>query len=334
MSSFEKLFWLTIALFLSIYIYLEFNAQKAIKVQKRDKPIFKELIKIVDDNQTVIKNLQKASPRLQKELNKSLKIINLSIDKNIDLAFKPVFQNIDTFLDFHYSVIGEYIELGSAATGEFAKSINKRLFKDRFYKDIKIAKKNINNDFEKVLDIYISDLNKTALSGVEIGINRDLLYTINKEIDSRVKEQKIKTATFISVAIIAKIATKITSKIALKSASKAMAKGAGKIAAKSASSASAAASGTICGPLFWICSPVAATIAWFGTDKIIIEADEYLNRDKFKKELTDLIDKKKEQIKARLKDQYKDTLISLDHILKETLKSKKVKKRVRVIEKF
>jgi len=332
MSSFEKIFWFVIAIFASIYIYLEFQSKN--HTPKRTEPILKSVIKIVDDNQTISKNLTLAAPKLQKELQKGANVISLSIDKNIDLAFKPVYKNIDTFLDFHYSVLGEYVELGASATGKIADSIKKRLFKDRFEKDIKIARENIDNDYTNVLNIYISDLNKSAFKGIQADINQDLFGIVNKEISQRVKEQKIKGATLLSTIIIGKIVTKIASKMAIKAASKSLVKGAGKLATKSAISSEAAAGGAICGPFVFICAPIAATVAWFGTDKVIVEIDEYLNRDKLKKELISMIDSKKKRLKDTLKSKYKNSLIKLDKMIKDSLKNRSVKKRVKVIKRI
>jgi len=62
------------------------------------------------------------------------------ISRKVDEAFLPVYQNIPNFADMHYSVIGEYTEIGLAATGDLSSSIQAKLFhgfnENKLYSDI------------------------------------------------------------------------------------------------------------------------------------------------------------------------------------------------------
>ena len=50
-----------------------------------------------------------------------------AIRNGIDTAFAPVYTGIPAFMD-HYSVIGQYVELGQAAFGRLQEESSARLF--------------------------------------------------------------------------------------------------------------------------------------------------------------------------------------------------------------
>lgn len=53
---------------------------------------------------------------------------NAAIERQIDKAFAPVYERIPAFLDWHYSIVGQYTELGQAALGALEEAIESRLF--------------------------------------------------------------------------------------------------------------------------------------------------------------------------------------------------------------
>ena len=51
-----------------------------------------------------------------------------AIDAEVEEAFAPVYAAIPSLLDWHYSFIGQYAELGLALTGGLEEEIESRLF--------------------------------------------------------------------------------------------------------------------------------------------------------------------------------------------------------------
>ncbi len=333
MSKFEKLFWMTIVILAIVYGVLHFFAYKKSLQRTDETPILTTIVKdieiVIDDNTTIRNNIQTKLKSINLNLQKSLQDINNTIDENIDRAFVIVYKNIDRFLDFHYSIKGEYMELGSAAMGKAENLIQENLFPKEFTTILQNSQTHIQDRYIKNLYKHLETLQKDALEGVDQELNSKLFQKLQHNIDMRIESQKIKIASFVGIAFTSKIISAITAKIALKAGSKAVGKGAIKSGAKVATSLEASASGAICGPFAWICAPIAGITAWFGSDAIIIKVDEKLHRKEFKKELIEIIDSQKEQIKHDLKERYQHSFIQSSKLIKEKIEKTSIKKRVR-----
>ncbi len=344
MGKFEKIFWATIALFAIIWGVLQYLAYQnsykhtTKKESNISKPVLtqtiKTIIEVIDDNNTIKNNLNnpKTLSLLEMEFNNTLSDLNKTIDSKIDLAFKPIFVNIDTFLDFHYSVKGEYIELAASASGDIASVIKEKLFGDDIQEHFKEAQNAIGKDYLQMINSYLSRLNSQALKGVDSSINSELFAELDSDISDRMTIQEVKLGSIIGIKVIGVI----SAKLATKATGKALAKSSAKAGAKLASAGSAAASGTICGPFAWICSPIAATVAWFGSDAILVKGDEYLNREKLKAKIKQMLDRQKEALKESLIQSYTTKFTKDAKKIKEIYESKSVKKRIkrRVIERI
>ena len=65
---------------------------------------------------------------LERMRREPLRETNGAIENQIDRAFAPVYERIPAFLDWHYSIVGQYTELGHAAGGALEEAIESRLF--------------------------------------------------------------------------------------------------------------------------------------------------------------------------------------------------------------
>ena len=61
-------------------------------------------------------------------LRQQLRQTEGAIQGEIEAAFAPIYEGIPPFLDWHYSVIGQYVELGQAAFGRLQEEFAARLF--------------------------------------------------------------------------------------------------------------------------------------------------------------------------------------------------------------
>ena len=100
----------------------------------------------------------------------------------------------------------------------------------------------------------------------------------------------------------ATIAKKLAAKVAAKASAKGLAKGGGVLAG-------AGGGALLCswsGPGAAVCGVVGGAAAWLLTDAVVVNIDEYFNREDFENELRTLLDedraKKRKQLTAALRD--------------------------------
>ena len=71
----------------------------------------------------------RTAPLLEYLLRRPLPETGEAIRDNIDSVFEPAYERIPEFLDWHYSVAGQYSELGMAAAGQLQQEMESRLFR-------------------------------------------------------------------------------------------------------------------------------------------------------------------------------------------------------------
>jgi hypothetical protein len=264
--------------------------------------------------------------------------LNTSIAYEVNEAFSPVYGNIDTFLNFHYSVLGEYTELVAVVSNEIDSTIKEKLFGEGFTQNMEILKEEVSQKYIKTLKIHLEDIDTLATTDINKTLNAQIFATLNEDIEARTSLQVMKLASIIGTITVVKIIAIVTAKIIAKTASKLALKSAIKSTAKITASTTAGTAGLGCGPLAWICSPVAATVAWFGTDALIISADEYMNRDVFKQDLIAMLDIEKKALTEKLQNaytqQFEEDSLFIQKSFKNTIVKKQVKKTIRLKEKI
>ncbi len=208
MSKFWKLFWMTIATFLSITLILSFFAW----VNTTIKPIERDVIISTD---IILENITTSKPYLEEELRSSKLTIYATIDNKVDKAFLIAENNIDNYLDWHYTVMAEYVQLGSAATGTLTRTIEKKLLSSQFHDSLIDATNKINNRYKFETEKYTKTVNDVALKNVDLNLNTD----IQGQIIDFEQLQLAKVSTIATVGLSGKILTTVSAKIATKSMS-------------------------------------------------------------------------------------------------------------------
>ncbi len=269
-------------------------------------------------------------------LNKELKELYTEIDRKIDPIFEQIVNhNLDNFLDFHYSIIGEYTELGAMAMGNIEKSIEQRLLGTDFIKKIETASININKSYTKAAKSHLSNINQFAFQDIDLELNEEAITLLNNGIIKNMKLQGGKIGIIITARIIPKIIQVMVTKLSTKAITKVVLKATGKTAAKATAASVGATAGLSCAGIGAIvCSPVLATIAWFATDAIVVNTDEYLNREDFRKEIISLLDQQKELLKQEYKNRYHHQFIKYSTQIQEEIHKLPVKKRERIFKKM
>lgn len=345
MSSFEKLFWIIIFLLTIAYTILIGMASYRSGVSSNENnntmvasdEIIQE-IEVIVTSDRIKKNLEnnRTVEEIKKNLQKNMFILDKKIDMEINRAFRQAYSNIDPFLDFHYSVVGEYMELGGMAAGTMEKMIEQKLFGSDFPIRLKDSLKVISSEYEIRLAEHFDFINQKATTKVNINLNSEIIDDLQKHVEQNIKLQGSKMGVLVTAKFAPKLVKIAATKIAAKSSSKIAAKMAVKLGAKSAAAGSGAVAGALCGPAFWICSPIAAGALWFGTDAVVSSIDEIYNRDEFKQDIMDSLVNQQNLIKRKLKQSYERTAKKLSEEIVVKYKQSPVKeiKRVKIKDKI
>ena len=337
MSKGEKFFWVVIIFFTIVYVVISILASNNLKdliTENTKASVLKEYVTKYLPDDTIKNNISKGESIINKKLNEDLDDINSQIDKEVDELFVSIEKNVDTYLDFHYSVYGEYSELLSLAANDLTKDIQNKLFGAEFNQVFEDKINKINLSYKKKIEDHIQLINDIGIEGVDKDLNNASLEYMINDIEN-FRNVILGKSLLVGTATGTKVALAISARIAAKSLTKATTKVALKTASKVSTSGTAAAAGLWCGPLFWVCSPVAATTAWFATDAVVASADEMLNRDDFKNEIMSSLNESKNEIKYNLKKSIEDEFKLISEKVKETIKNTPVikKERIRVGDK-
>jgi len=205
------------------------------------------------------------------------------------VVFAPVYAAIPAYADFHYSVLGEYIELTEAATGAVAQGVEDRLFPD-FDQRYAAALARIDPVFAERFAAALAEISARPEGALPLGdATRAALA------DAQARMSVTAPLATVAAAGVGKAAAKALSKALLKTLAKTAAKTGLKTGAKAAGigggMAAGAGIGSVLGPPGALLGGVIGGVAtWIAVDYAVIKIDEVLNRDAFEAELRALID--------------------------------------------
>ena len=221
--------------------------------------------------------------------------VRAEIDPMLDKAYAPVYAGIPAYMDFHYSLKGEWLKLGAAAIGEISSGLDKYMFAG-LDKRLDSVAADLGREFDQrylgVVDRAMAGLpgGAEALGPVVAGALKDS------------KSRITKTGGMVALEAVAlKGMTKVfATKLGVKLAAKVAAKTGTKWAATLVGGGTGAAVCSWTGPGAAACGLIGAGIAWVGTDVAMIKLEDYLKRDDFEKELRALIDEHKAETRKVL----------------------------------
>ena len=225
-----------------------------------------------------------------------LRQIEAAIDPQLDRIFDPVHAAIPAYADFHYSVWGQYAELGAAVIEQEVGS----LMRDRLF-----------GGFEQRHASAMAALHATYISAVrdafagasQVGPGdapwSDSAQTVLR--DTRRRLTIAAPAGAVSAIAAGSIAAPVAAKIVASTAAKAAAKGVGKVAGIGSGAAAGAAAGSLLGPVGAVAGGAGgAIITWLAVDYAAVKLDEYFNRDMFEAELRAAIDAEKARLRRQV----------------------------------
>ncbi len=257
---------------------------------------------------------------------------NRRIDQGIDQLFAPVEAQVDDYLDWYFTVIGEYERLIALAAGNFTQLLSDEL-EGRLFTNTDFLNRANGLDQQMSKDALerLSNLSQSVrdqLAG-QVAANPCLRVTLDMPGLDRLNRDAYRAGGAILAGTAASLGAKeliatTVAKAAATASMKAAAKAAAKIAAKKTGSvlATTVTATAVCSPsgLFAvICGTVAGVGTWLVVDKVTIEIDEVFSREQMRADILGAIGEQKQQLATELK-QHQAALI--------TQLGKQVKQRV------
>ncbi len=233
------------------------------------------------------------------------------IDDILNTVYEPVYQAIPEYVSFHYSIVGEYIELLATAKGTVKQDIEEQLFDgfdERLLEEYNFIGLFYEQEFSEKLDEGL----KNELQGKFGSFGASTKQAIN-ETKSTIKQSTLNMASLAGggkvVSVSAVLAGKITAKLTAKLATKATIKGAGALSGAVAGASVGTIACSWAGPFAALCGAGGAVVGWFLIDGAVVNVSEYFNSGAFETSLREDIDKHKQAISEQIKTALQDIAI-------------------------
>lgn len=220
-------------------------------------------------------------------------VVEPDIDAMLDAVYGPSYAAIPEYATFHYSVLGEYIELTAAVRGQMKDGLHDHLF-DGFEQRL--------TDAAAALDLRYADAYRSILQEQTsvLFTTEGISLPFGEVTDAVLQDAVSRAQTTLPLATVAasivgsgslkaasaSIATKLATRIAAKASAKGVIKGGSLLAG-------AGGGALLCswsGPGAVLCGAVGGAAAWFLTDAVVVNIDEYFNRDEFEGDLRAILD--------------------------------------------
>lgn len=221
--------------------------------------------------------------------------VRAEINPKLYKAYAPVYAGIPAYMDFHYSLKGEWLELSAAAIGNISSGLEEYLFSGLDRRLDSVATE-LGRDFDQK---YFGMLDRAT---AELPGGAEALGPVVADALKDSKTRIIKTSGLLALEALAVkgMTTAFAKKLGFKLAAKVAAKTGTKLAATLAGGASGAAVCSWTGPGAAACGLIGAGLAWLGTDVTMIKIEEYLKRDDFEMELRNLVTEHKAETRKAL----------------------------------
>ncbi len=273
----------------------------------RTKTIFEILPDPISD--LIKNNLDSHQQEISDLLSSSKDKMYSKMDAQIDNLFDPIENNVDKFLDWHYSLKGNYSELALLAAKTIGSSVEDALFNKLqekllgadYKQRLKTMTDNISDAYISLLRQHKKDTEKIATQGVaDIPQVAESLKNIN---DRTEKDLKLKmgfaaaigaTAGMGAGALMKKLTPKLVEKLGAKLGAKFLAK-------------------------FGIA--VGGVLPTLGADVALNYIDEWLHRDDFKKEILNNINEAKKNLKESYKTGFDNSITKFSQEFQKNLKN-------------
>ena len=208
-----------------------------------------------------------------------------AIDAGVEEAFAPVYAAIPPLLDWHYSFIGQYAELGLALTGRLEGEIESRLF----------------GELEEGIGLAVDDVGRVMLEEVLTEIERWfgreaavlppwLGRGRGRALETLLEDARRHFVVSVGPTAVGAALSGVRTSVGVKALTT-------RLAERLAGGAALRAAGPLLGRTAGF---IVAAAAGVGIDTALRKLDELLNRDELEQALTAMVDEEKERVKAVL----------------------------------
>ncbi|GHP97432.1 hypothetical protein [Helicobacter pylori] len=272
----------------------------------------KTILEILPDpiSDLIKNNLDSHQQEISDLLSSSKDKMYSKVDAQIDNLFDPIENNVDKFLDWHYSLKGNYSELALLVAKKLGLSVEDALFNKLqekllgadYKQRLKTMTDNISDAFISLLRKHKKDTEKIATQGVA-----DIPQVVEslKNIDDQIERDLQLKMGF--VAAIGATAGVGASKLMKRLAPKLVEKLGAKLGAKFLAKFGVAVGGGV--------------LSTLGADVAFNYIDEWLHRDDFKKEILNNINEVKKNLKENYKMGFDNSITKFSQGLQEDLKN-------------
>ncbi|BAW63785.1 hypothetical protein [Helicobacter pylori] len=271
----------------------------------------KTILEILPDpiSDLIKNNLDSHQQEISDLLSSSKDKMYSKVDAQIDNLFDPIENNVDKFLDWHYSLKGNYSELALFVAKKLGLSVEDALFNKLqekllgadYKQRLKTMTDNISDAFISLLHQHKKDTEKIATQGVA-----DISQVVEslKNIDDRIeRDLKLKMGFAAAIGATAGVgAGKLMKRLVPKLVEKLGTKLGAKFLAK-----------------FGIA--VGGVLPTLGADVAFNYIDEWLHRDDFKKEILNNINEMKKNLKESYKTGFDNSITKFSQEFQKDLKN-------------
>ncbi len=311
----EKREYVYIFLEIIIFLFMLYPILSSITYNEPSQAIktahTKTILEILPDpiSDLIKNNLDSHQQEISDLLSSSKDKMYSKVDAQIDNLFDPIENNVDKFLDWHYSLKGNYSELALFVAKKLGLSVEDALFnklQEKFlgadYKQrLQTMTDNISDAFISLLRQHKKDTEKIATQGVA-----DIPQVMEslKNIDDRTeRDLKLKMGFAAAIGAMAGVgAGKLMKRLVPKLVEKLGTKLGAKFLAKFGTA-------------------VGGVLSTLGADVAFNYIDEWLHRDDFKKEILNNINEMKKNLKESYKISFDNSITKFSQEFQKGLKN-------------
>jgi hypothetical protein len=209
------------------------------------------------------------------------------MDDQLNAIYLSAEQGVDEFLDWHYSIRGQYSQLGVWAASRLGGQSYESFIQSRMASYISAPMEEklsaLDSDLQSAFEFEVASLGRQHASYLDSLMDEDCLQ-FGLAVPTLPAQLARTTAGLGSIAGLSSYAaTRLGFRFAMQRGGQAVAtRSASRFASRAATSGVSSSSGVLCGPMVVVCAPVLAAGAWLGTDWLINRADEAMHREELK----------------------------------------------------
>jgi hypothetical protein len=240
------------------------------------------------------------------------------VNARVERAFLGVEAGVESFLDWNFSIKGQYQQLaflGASVAGSTT-------FSDFIAQKID---EHVSAVLSPALQSMAEDLGHEVRDGIRQAYRYHEDYVESLFADAsclEIPQPAIALSDYMEKSLVgagsgagvlaARMSSSVGSRVVMRTAVRRMlAAVSARLMSRATAATTAGTAGAFCGPFAWICVPALAGLTWIGTDWVINEIDDAMNRDQMRAEMLAVIEVEKGALKAALRSSYEELAVTV-----------------------